>query len=97
MTHGERCGKLESVAGAKEFVGISCALIGQCRSVASEHLGALPTSKSHQIAFLTAPIQPIMGEEMPELMRMNFADSGLNSAIFQDLIDAGVGDLASPP
>lgn len=38
-----------------------------------------------------------MGKCVPELMRVDFANASLKGAIFQDLIDAGVSDLASAP
>jgi hypothetical protein len=59
---------------------------GGCR-VSLEHLPRAPPGESHQVRFLAAADLPCVRHGMPELMRMNGADPGLDPPPFEHLAD----------
>lgn len=68
---------LQLVAGCEATVRVSGALVRPGRPVAAQHLPRPPAGEPHQVALCTTGLQPVVGEGVAELMRMQPDDAGL--------------------
>lgn len=71
---------LDSVAGGEPLVCLSCSLIGGGRPVALQHLAGSPAGQPHQVTLRPALGQPLVGERVPELVRVHTVDAGLEAS-----------------
>lgn len=87
-------GRSDPVPNPKPVVGIPCSLRGGGRAVAAEHLPGLPTRQQHQVAFVAAFRQILVSEGVPELMRVEAGDAGLDAAALHHPPEPAVGEPA---
>src|ERR1035437_2199583 len=78
----------ESIAGAAPPVCLARPLVGGRGAVAAEHLAALPTRETHEIAFGTAVGEPHVCIRVAEQMGVKLLNPRLGPTATQDLENA---------
>ncbi len=70
---------------------LACPLAGQAGAVAAEHLRRAPPHDAHEIRLAAVRPQPGVRGRVPELVRVQLAQTGLPAAAGEHLRDAGAG------
>ena len=93
MTRLSHSRTAKTVGRRQSGVGSLRPSLGRLRTVAVEHLPAAPAEEVHEVAFVAAVGEPLMGEGVPEEVGMNL-NANRRAAALQHLLDA-VGAEAS--
>lgn len=60
--------------------------VGCAGRVASEHAARLPAGEAHQVTFGAAAGEPVMGERVPELVRVKLGEPDLGAPVIDHLV-----------
>jgi hypothetical protein len=77
-------------------VGVSSELEGGARGLLADHVTGPPACEPHKVGLLPACREPAVGHRVPELVRVDGRDIGVETAALDHLPDSGVGHRTFP-
>src|SRR6266568_3725762 len=86
--------RLEAISRGEASVCITCAFVCCAGRVAGEHGPCLPSCESHQVTFGPTASQPVMGERVPKLVRVEIWQADRAAALLDHLVHAARGQSA---
>src|SRR5262245_20853225 len=81
----------QPIPWAQPSIRLARPLVGSRCAVAPQHRPRAPSGEPHQVPFLPALSEPGVRVGVPELVRMDLADTSAPRSVADDLIDAVVG------
>lgn len=87
--------QLEPTAGAAPLVRFDGAFGGGACAEPVQHLPRSPTGQVQKVGVVNVRLLHLVGERVPELVRMDARDFGFLAALLDDLIESAGADAAS--
>jgi hypothetical protein len=85
---------LEAVAGEQAAMGVAGAFVGCACCVAGKHGPRFLAGEAHRVALRAAARKPVLGERVPQLMRLKIREPGRHASVLDHLIDAARRELS---